>query len=222
MDIFLDESGDLGFNFELRGTSKYFVISTIIIDKENAPSFRTSIRRKLIKLKKRHKIPKSKEVKAYHASEQFFMGMTDLICRQPIKIHSIILKKENTFGRLRDNTQIIYNYLCGILLSTVLMEQTEVRLVLDPRSAETVRPLALPEYLETKVLEGLVSDNRHGEIGRLNLSIERPESSQCPELQVVDFVANATFRAFERNNWTMRSRLNRKVVREERWFFSGS
>lgn len=219
MDIFLDESGDLGFNFSFPRTTKYFVISAIIVPDGHVLNFETEISRKISRLKKHHDIPKIQELKAYHSNDRIFMGVIDIMCSQPIEIHSIILNKIRVDGSLHHNTQIIYNYLCGILLTPILIENANVRLVIDPRSAETARPMALPEYLETKAFETLVSQERFGELGNLNLAIARPESTNCHGLQFADFAANATFKAYERENWSMRRRLTRKITREEKWFF---
>ena len=84
--IYLDESGDLGFK---KGSSKYFVISFIAMDTKT----NLILKRKIKKVKKRHKIGKDVEIKANKSNHSLRVDVLKEICSLPIEIYSITTKK---------------------------------------------------------------------------------------------------------------------------------
>lgn len=123
MFIFLDESGDLGFDFSKKATSKIFVITLLVCDSVEVQSgFRQAVRRTL-KNKLNH--PKSKrqilELKGESTSieiKQYF------IQRAPTKgwaLYSVILNKKRIYNNLRtpQAKKRLYNYLARFLLEKV-------------------------------------------------------------------------------------------------------
>ena len=78
--IYLDESGDLGFK---KGSSKYFVISFIAMDAKT----NLILKRKIIKIKKRHKIGKEIEIKGNKSNHVLRIDILKEICSLPIKIY---------------------------------------------------------------------------------------------------------------------------------------
>ena len=61
LSIYLDESGDLGFNFENNGTPRYFIITVLVCgDKFSMSQFKSAVRRTLKnKLKRKNLIRKN-------------------------------------------------------------------------------------------------------------------------------------------------------------------
>ena len=92
--IYLDESGDLGFN---KGSSKYFVISFIAMDTKT----NLILKRKIKKVKKRHKIGKDVEIKANKSNHSLRVDVLKEICSLPIEIYSITTKKQGINKSLR-------------------------------------------------------------------------------------------------------------------------
>jgi len=117
--LYIDESGDLGFS---KGGSDYFVMACIKVnDEENNKNLgripRKIRQRKLCK--KDHKCP---ELKFSNSSplirEQFLSSASKL----DIEIYSIIIKKEFTQEKLRNNLPVLYNYILKVLLEKPLVK----------------------------------------------------------------------------------------------------
>ena len=111
--IYLDESGDLGFN---KGSSKHFVISFLAMNQKT----NLLLKRKIIKVKRKYDIPKGIEIKGNKSSHQLRMDIVKEICSLPISIYSITTKKQGINETLRKNTNIFYNYMVNLIVAPYL------------------------------------------------------------------------------------------------------
>jgi hypothetical protein len=180
LDIFLDESGDLGWS---PGSSRHLVIATVCTRQ------RRRLRKMLRRVKAKNGVPASEELKAFRASRKFrtelltaLSGDSQCYCR------AIVIHKPNVVPKLR-TSNLLYNYAAGLLLAPHIRRLSRVNLCVDPRELKVDAPFTFDEYLRVKLYAEM-----HSEV---ELTIERPESSVSPGLQVADFVANAAFRHFE-------------------------
>lgn len=115
--IFMDESGDLGFDFSKKKTSKFFMISFLFVDGEKEKKSIGKI------VKKVFAGFTKKEVKfhhgALHAHKEVPKTITYVLSRlskMPVSIISICLNKKNVYTPLQDEMHILYNYVTNILL----------------------------------------------------------------------------------------------------------
>ena len=180
--IYIDESGDLGFS---KKGSKYFVISaTVINDEETHKQFRR-IPKRIRQRKLKKSLRKQSELKFSNSSvlirEQFLTRAAKL----PIKIYALIIRKEYTKEKLRNNLDILYNYLIKILLEKAfggINDNDKLIICLDkcmsPRQRENFEAYIKTEFLflfqklpDVKILHEL--------------------SHHRPSLQVVDFICGA-------------------------------
>lgn len=119
MVIYLDESGDLGFDFSKKGTTRYFIITILLCrTKESDKSIQQSVKRSL-----RNKIGKNVEelkgVNTAHPVKRYFLKH---IKEQEWNIYTVILDKRQVNPDLqsKQGKKRLYNY-----LSRVLIEQIE-------------------------------------------------------------------------------------------------
>lgn len=184
MYIFLDESGDLGFDFTKRKTTKYFVITILVCHTKLAQDgFRTAVKRTL-RNKLNHKKVNSRVVQELKGS-QTTLEIKQYFSRQlPAdgwEIFSVTLNKLRVEEQLRtpQGKKKLYNFLARFLLEKVRFPENVamVSLVVDRcKNKEEIKDFN--QYLENQ-LEALLPLN-----ARLN--IDHLASEDSAGLQAVD------------------------------------
>lgn len=124
MYIYLDESGDLGFDFSKAKTSRYFVITLLACyNKQVQDGFKTAVNRTL-KNKLNHKKNKKREVVELKGS-QTTLAIKQYFAKHLPKagwgIYSVTLNKARTQEHLRTRTgkKKLYNFLAHFILEKV-------------------------------------------------------------------------------------------------------
>ncbi len=195
--LYLDESGDLGFDFVNKKPSKFFTITILAIGSQNANrqminAVKKTLRRKLNQ-PKNHKrmIPELKgtgttlEVKKY-----FFDQVKDI----KFGIYSITLNKKKVFERLARNKSRVYNYVARQVLDQIPFEKNDserIELILD-------KSMAKPEIAEfntyiRRQLEGRFPPS-------IPLDIYHWLSHENYGLQATDLFCWGLFQKYERQN----------------------
>ena len=137
MLIFLDESGDLGFNFKDKKPSSHFVITLLVCDDKTATdSFKTAVKRTL-KNKLNHKKSKRK-VDELHARDikpsikKYFYRQ---VGARNWKIYTVALNKPRVYEHLTNSIgkKKLYNFLARFLLDKLDLSEVNpaVTLVVD-------------------------------------------------------------------------------------------
>jgi hypothetical protein len=117
--IFIDESGDLGFS---AFSSEYFLVVAVRVpdDKTNFAYSRIikKVRERVLK-KKLKELP---ELKFSNSSDLIRKEVLFRVTRLNVSIYALIIKKEYTKSDLKENIRVLYNYLIKILLESALRE----------------------------------------------------------------------------------------------------
>jgi hypothetical protein len=183
--IYLDESGDLGFNFN-KNSSKYFVIAlfeTNLSQKELKKLIRVSKERTIKNTKNRKFEIKGSCKNTSHETKIFLLNKL-LEKESNFKINAIIINKENIYDNLRDKSRVFYNYIS----KEVLKENSNkrIKLILDKKDRKERFTQEMNKYL-IDTFNSIELDLNH-------------EYSHCyAGLQIVDVIANSIFRKFERD-----------------------
>ena len=209
--IFLDESGDLGFDFTKQKTSKFFVITFLFV-KDKGPI------EKLVK-KIFHGFSKS-ELKhhasilhAYNEKPKTRQRLLNLLNSKEVSIISIYLNKSKVYTKLKNEKQVLYNYVTNILLDRVYTKKLiplDMPIVLVASKRETNKFLNenFKEYLKHQM------ESNH----KLNISIEIKTPHQDKSLQVVDCVCWSLFRKYEHKDESYYNLIKQKIVEENPLF----
>jgi len=198
MFIYLDESGDLGFNFEKRKTTKKFVITLLVCDSDAArKEFDKAVRRTL-----KNKLNRRKKNSRF-ITELKGTGTTVIMKRyffRNIKtnrwaIYSLILNKNRVDTNLQTNfgKKKLYNFLARFLIEKLNLSkvQRNVELIVDRcKNKEEVRDFN--QYLVNQ-LEALLPLNT-------DLNISHLTSQESTGLQAVDLFSWGIFRKYENND----------------------
>jgi len=206
--IFLDESGDLGFNFEKKKTSKYFIIT-----------FLFSRNKKLLEsvVKKIFKGFSKTELKSHNGVLHAFkeqpktkQKLLSLFSKRALgDVIVIVLNKKKVYTNLRDEKQVLYNYVTNILLDRVFTKKlipTNERIEIIAARRETNKFLNInfKNYIQNKT-----KDNH-----KLNIEIEIKSPSSEKSLQVVDAISWSIFRKYEHGDDSYYRIFSRHIIEE--------
>lgn len=153
INIYLDESGDLGWTldrpYRQGGSSRYLTISALVLptDKKHFPE------REIRDLYTERGWNTAKEKKWSDMSDgarvSFVEKALKLKGRHPdIGYHAIVVNKQNVQAHIRTDPNLLYNYMIKLLLAGEMKKHQEVRLIPDPRSIKVQSGNSLHDYLQ--------------------------------------------------------------------------
>lgn len=209
--IFMDESGDLGFDFTKKKTSRYFVV-TFLFAKDRRP---------LQKIVKKIFSGFSKvEIKNHHGTLHCYkekpttrLRVLQQLAQKDVHILVIYLNKENVHTKLQDEKHVLYNYVTNILLDrtlrkNLLPKDEDMILVASKRETNVFLNENFKNYLETQ------AKSSHN----YKLKIEIKTPSEDKGLQVVDFCAWSFYRKYQHGDESYAKHLSAKVIEENGLF----
>jgi len=209
--IFLDESGDLGFDFTKKKTSQFFVFTFLFVkSKRPIEKIVTNIFNSLPqKVKRIH----PGVLHAVKETPQTRKKLLSMLVAKDVSIISIYLNKRKVYTKLQDEKHVLYNYVTNILLDRVFTKKLipldkPITLVASKRETNKFLNLNFRNYLESQ------AGNIHN--AKIKILIEPPNQEKC--LQVTDFVSWALFRKLEHNDSIYYEIFKSKIVEESRLF----
>lgn len=208
--IFLDESGDLGFDFQKKKTSKVFVITCLFV--ENKRSIEKIVRKTHSELKKKYK----RRFGVLHAVKEKPITRQRLLKRLSEKdcvIMTIYLNKKRVYTKLQNEKQVLYNYVANILLDRVYTKKLlplakNILLIASRRETNKFLNQNFKNYLNNQIT------NRYKANVKVVIEIPREEKS----LQAVDFASWAIFRKYEYGDDSYYNLIKNKIVEENPLF----
>lgn len=209
--IFLDESGDLGFNFKKRKTSRFFVITFLFVPQEKR-AIEKIVRKTHAELKKKYK----RRIGVLHAYQEKPITRQRLLQRlaqQNCSCMAIYLNKQKVYTRLQNEKVVLYNYVTNILLDRILTRNMipinkPIHLIASRRETNRFFNENFRAYLRSQIL------GKHKTA--IDVAIATP--SQEKSLQAVDFVSWALFRKYEHNDQSY-YQIIEDIVQEESSLF---
>jgi len=184
--ILMDESGDLGTNLDLSGTSRHFIITFLITENKRVlDKIVKKVYTGLSKTAIKHR--KSGVLHAYYEDDITIKRMLSLLAKTNTKIITIRLDKRKMYFHMEKTA--LYNHITNTLLNKCL----EIKLF-SPDEAITFIPSKV--YTNVKLnnnfLYSIKNDN--------NLIVETDVKPPYTEkgLQVVDFVSWSLYQKYER------------------------
>ena len=208
--IFLDESGDLGFNFKKKKASKFFVITSLFAVRKRP--LEKIVRKTHSELKKRYK----RRFGVLHAFKEKPLTRQRLLRRLTEKdcvIMTIYLNKKKVYTRLQDEKQVLYNYVTNILLDRICTKkliptERKIQLIASRRETNKFLNENFKRYLNNQVT------NRH----KINIEVLIRTPFQEKALQLVDFASWAIFRKYEYGDDSYYNIIRNKIVEENPLF----
>ncbi|MCB4791366.1 MAG: DUF3800 domain-containing protein [Elusimicrobia bacterium] len=197
--LYLDESGDLGFDFINKKPSRFFVVTILAVQGEDARrritiGVKRTLRRKLNPASKRQRmVEELKGTDTTFEVKQYFLRQ---IKDAKFSIYSIVLNKKRVYEYLLKDKSRVYNWVARLLLDNVNISgaQTRVMLVLDKCKGKR----------EIEDFNTYIRSQLQARINpKIPLDIRHLDSLQECCLQACDMFAWGIFRKYERrdNKW---------------------
>ncbi len=211
--ILLDESGDLGFNFKKKKTSKYFLITFLFIPTTKKRRITKIVSKVFLTLKKSKK-RKSGVLHAYKESPTTRYRLLRLLNQEEdIKIMTICLDKKKVYTNTKLENNVLYSNIVNILLNKICFHKLvpldeEIDLIASRRETNKLLNDNFKKYIEGN------KDNKL----LIKVSISAPEKERC--LQAVDFVSWAIYKKYKESNYDYYNVIKDKIV-EESWIYGG-
>ncbi len=207
--LFLDESGDLGFDPDKKN-SKYFVITILFTsDKKILEKIVKDVHKSLRKNVKKLSGGVLHSVKEKpNTRKRLLRKLTE----KDIAIMTIYLNKSKVYTKLHNEKHLLYNYVANILLDRIMTKHMdgarEIILVVEKRETNKFLNSNFKSYLE-----GQIKD-KHKKLIKIEIKTPGEEKS----LQVVDFVSWSIFRKYELGDGSYYLIIKKNIVEESPLF----
>ena len=206
--IYVNESGDLGFG---QGGSKYFAIAFF---ETKSP---IEVKRVVRRVKKKYKIPREVEMKANTTKRKIKIDLLRKLSKLSIEIQSITVRKENVDLKLRQDTNILYNYMVGLSLGERIVRSeprnAELIIVVDKRIISVTSGFKFNEYLKYKIWY-------EKERKDIDLQIWHLDSCKVYGLEAIDNIVNAIFKKYNSADTELFNIIKRKITYDKTLFFN--
>lgn len=209
MHIYLDESGDLGFDFDKKNPSKVFVITLLVCHSQAARKTLEVAVKRTLKGKLNTNLDKSKlvhELKGTKTTLQIKTYFYQQLREKDWGIYAVALNKQRVNIKLRTpfGREKLYNFLSGLLLEKLSLSAitSNVELVVDKRKTkEDIRDFN--QYLGERLKSALP--------GNTAFHIAHLDSQATPGLQAVDLFCWGIFRKYESKDMAWYSVFRKKI-----------
>jgi hypothetical protein len=193
--LYLDESGDLGFDFVNKKPSKFFTITILAVSTRNAnmqlsKAVKVTLRRKLNPSKNQKRI--IHELKGTRTTPEIKKYFYKRVSGVKFGIYSITLNKKRLYPRLARNKSRVYNYISRKVLDEIPFEKNKndrVELIID-------KSMGKPEITEFNSYIGKALESRLPLI--VPLDIYHWYSHENYGLQAADLFCWGIFQKYER------------------------
>lgn len=194
--LYLDESGDLGFDFVNKKPSKFFTICILMIReagdrKRIVKMIERTLRRKLNPKNKR--LRQVQEIKGSETTLSIKNYFYRNIRKVPFEIYSITLNKKRVYPHLIEDKSRVYNWIARMLLDKMDLSGADhqIELILD-KSKSKPEIAEFNKYILWQ-LEGKIDPKVPLKISHLDSCVDK-----C--LNAVDLFAWGLFRKYERRD----------------------
>lgn len=193
--LFLDESGDLGFDFVQKRPSSHFVVTIMYVcGSDNRKKIKFAVRRTLKKLNSRKgKKRMVEELKGTDTIIEVKKYFYDRLSDAEFGIYSVILNKKRVFRDLTFNKERLYNYISRILLNNIPVStaKTALELVCDKCKGKP----------EIKEFNDYILRNLESRIDpKVPIYFNHHDSREVLELQATDLFSWGIFRKYCRKD----------------------
>lgn len=197
-----DESGNMG----TRG--RYFTIACV--ETYNTKPLENVMKKIILKTRKKFsKYEEMKEIKAKDAGivvKDYFLRS---ICSKNVRIRYIVADLENVYEHLKEDKNLLYNYMLQFLIIPAIQGKNvdHLELNLDKRTIKVQSGNSFEDYINIKLKY---------ELGfNLDIKVNYLESHNSYEIQAADFVANSIQSKYEFGHDYLYNIMVEKIVQAE-------
>jgi len=189
--LYLDESGDLGFDFFSKKPSKFFTVTVVTVNgTENNRRLINAVK-KTIKRKLPDRQAEMKGAKDSIGVKEYFYKQVSII---PFDVYSVTLNKQRVYDRLAKQKDRVYNFIARNVLEKIPVENaaTRIQVIIDrSKSKKEIRDFN--EYI-IRHIKGRIDP-------LVPLDIYHWTSHENLGLQAVDSFSWGIFRKYEKKDY---------------------
>jgi len=214
--LYLDESGDLGFDFQDKHPTQYLTISILAISQPGVVKGISCAVKKTLRRKVNRRTKREQELKGTSSTIAVKRHFYEQIAACRFGIHALTLEKRNVREHLRNTPHAksrLYNYIAKQVLSQIPFEMADgsVQLIVDKsKSGREIRDFN--QYVQNH-LEGRLNPT-------CRLDIFHRHSDADRTLSAADLFCWGIFRRHEQADEEWYSLFKEKVLYDERYFAS--
>jgi hypothetical protein len=212
--LFLDESGDLGFDFVNKSPSRHFTVCILATSDPNTyyairKAVKTTLRRKINRRVTTDQIRNEIKATETHLADKRYFFERIQHCK--FGIYAVTLNKHRVYESLIRDKDRVYNFVARLVLDHIPFEKAKVRvrLTIDKsKGADGIREFN--DYI-VQQLKGRLDPN-------VPLDIYHLESHLDAGLQATDLFAWGIFRKYEKQDTEWYNFYSEKVIFEDLYF----
>ena len=209
MYFYLDESGCVGFDLSKEGTSRYIILTMIVVQ-DDKPL------KNFVKRWKQRKIGKNiQEVKWSKTNDVLRKDFLQKLSRQPVKIYTMIVNKERVHSGLQKQKDKLYNYVAGLLMENY-EDSTAHEFYIEIDRSKTKKLLRedFDNYIRRKLIEQHKTKEKP-----IRVEIKHPFSYESLGVQVADMASGAIAYYYERGDSRYIQLIQENIVDERKLFW---
>lgn len=191
--LYLDESGDLGFDFVNKKPSAFFTICVLALKGRENDRALGSIIKAVLRRRYYQGAASFGELKGSGTSQEikrFFYKKAD---RVGFKLFSVTLNKKRVYDYLSKDKDRIYNYVAHLTLEHVNFKDAAVRVIMTVDKSKSSQGIAeFNSYIINQIKASIDP--------RVPLDIFHASSHERPGLQAADMFAWGIFRKYEKGD----------------------
>jgi len=204
--LYLDESGDLGFDFITKKPSKFFTVSILVVKGSDnnrmvINAVKNTLRRKL----RKRKTTLSMELKGSKQSLEIKKYFYSKVEKADIKIYALTLNKKRVNQSLRNAKSRLYNFIARKVLDEIDLNCANQRVIFTVDKSK-----GKSEIVD---FNRYIIDQIKGKLDpKIPLDILHKQSHEILPLQAVDLFAWGVFRKYERKDYSWYEVFEEKVI----------
>lgn len=204
--LYLDESGDLGFDFFTKKPSNFFTIAILLVEGQEQNRALLNVTKTTV----RRKLRIGAELKGSHTSfavKQYWFQRVQPI---PFQIYALTLNKRRVYNYLHSEKSRLYNYIARQVMDRLPIEQAHTRVHFVVDRCKSKKEIAdFNGYLLTQ-LQGRLDP-------QVPLDFRHLASHENAGLQAIDLFAWGISRKYEKKDEKWLDVFREKVKCEERY-----
>lgn len=200
--LYLDESGDLGFDFVNKKPSKFFTVTILAVSEASRNRAIINGVKKTLKRKLKKKTVEIKGSKtSLELKRYFYKQLKDV----KFGLYSLTLNKRRVFEELTKQKARVYNYISRLVLDQIPFEEAISRVYLFIDKSKSKPEIEEFNSYIIRQLQGRLDP-------KVPLEISHPSSNENKALQAVDMFCWGIFRKYERQDTSWFDTFKSKVL----------
>lgn len=208
--LYLDESGDLGFDFVNKKPSKFFTVTILAVRGQENNRLLIKVVKKTLARKLNRKKSAADELKGaktvLEIKKYFYTQVKDL----KFTVYALTLNKKRVYERLTKDKERVYNYISRLVLDKIPFEKAQDQVILVLDKSKTQKQVWDFNQYVFRQLKGRLDP-------KVPLDIAHQDSRHYYGLQAVDLFSWGIFRKYEKRDTEWFDVFKGKVAFEDQY-----